>query len=658
MPADKEVVVNISGKVVDEQDQPVKNASVKVGGSSTQTNELGNFSFSNVKIMQRNGFIQIEKEGFFKGLKTMNIDPAQENKLEIKLLKRTLTATFDASAGGTVSTDGDSKIIFEPGSVVKDADKTPYTGKVNIYAKYLNPTAGDFLKTMPGNLVGVTGSEEEVQLISFGMLNVEMETETGEKLQLAQGKPATISSEIPDELLGQAQATIPLWYMDEKDGLWKEEGIASKDGNRFSGKVSHFSFWNYDYYSRQGLPLYKIKARFVNKNNAPVMYKKFSISTHSVMHQENLTDSTGLINFMGSRDSMLITLWLTPCNNNTAIFKVGPFTEDTDLGNLVVDDTSQTNILKGKLAVCDSRVLKNGGLLYLYNGTNYLQKANIDSSGKFMVAEGETCLTDKPSIQFRFYNSEFILLKDTAMAFPKGVKDIGSIQSCRQNKPPVVNAGNDQEVSVGAQVYLSATASDPDGRISSYLWQKVSGPSGDVISQPASMSTNVSFINEGTYVYRITVTDNEDATASDEVSIRVNAASATDSSTIKVTIDTTVYNIAAPVDKTEASRSGTTTSISGTTKNYNFGNSKYASVSFSFSGNASPGTYNTPGGFINAGAEAYIIKEGSTEVSVYGQANQFVEGIFTGKVIRAVDTSKTNPATIPASVVFKAIRKQ
>lgn len=658
VPVDKEVAANISGKVVNEDGLPVHKATVTVGTSATQTNELGNFYFSNVKIMQRNGFIQIEKEGFFKGLKTINVDPAQENKIEIKLLKRTLSGSFDAAAGGTVSTDGDSKIIFDPGSIVKDADKTAYTGKVNVYAKYLDPTDQDFLKTMPGNLVGITGSEEEVKLISFGMLNVELETETGEKLQLTQGKPATISSEIPDELLGQAQATIPLWYMDEKDGLWKEEGIASKEGNRFTGKVSHFSFWNYDYYSGRGLPLYNIKARFVNKNNAPVAYKKFTISTGFSTHQEDVTDSTGVINFMGSRDTMQITLWSNPCNANiTATFKVGPFTQDTDLGNLIVDDTSSTNVLKGRLAVCDSRVLKNGGLLYLMEGTSFLQKADIDSSGKFIVAEGETCLTDKASLHFKFYNSEFILLKDTAMAFPKGVKDIGSIQSCRQNKPPVVNAGNDQEVSVGTQVSLFANASDPDGRVVSYLWSKVSGPAGDNITSPASMSTSVSFTTAGAYIYKITVTDNEGAEASDEISIKVNAATATDSSNVKVTIDTTVYNIAAPVDEIKASRSGTTTSISGKTNNYNFGNPKYAMVSFSFTGNESPGTYNTPNGFINAGDKAYIIKEGSTEVSVYGGINQFVEGIFTGKVINVADSANANATKLPAIINFKAIRK-
>lgn len=657
VPEDKEITATISGKVWDEEGFPINGAVITAGGSTAQTNELGSFSMENVKLLQRNGFIQIEKEGYFKGFKTISVDAGRVNEIEVKLQKRTVTATFSATVGATVVVDDGSQIIFDPGAIINDADKSSYSGNVKVYAKYIDPTAEDFLKIMPGNLVGITANKEEVRLVSFGMLNVELEGESGQKLQLAQGKPATISSVIPEQLLNQATASIPLWYMDEEDGIWKEEGLATKDGNRFTGKVSHFSFWNYDYYSGAGLQLYKIKARFVNKSNAPVAYKRFTISTGSVTHQEDITDSTGSIDFMGSQDSMIIKLWVTPCNDNSFIFKVGPFTNDTDLGNLIVDDTSSTNILKGKLAVCDNRVLQIGGLLFLSEGTQMLQSTSIDRDGNFIIPESEACLTGKSSINFKFYNSNFVLLKDTSMIFPKGITDIGSIQSCIQNKPPVVNAGSDQEVVVGKQVYLSATANDPDGNIASYLWQKVSGPEGDAISHSASLTTTVSFTNEGMYKFRIIVTDNEGATANDDISIKVNAASASDSSAIKISIDTLVFNIVAPTDEIAASRSGDQTKISGKTVNYSFGNPNYAVVSLSFSGNPSEGTYITEG-FINAGAGAYLIKDGSSKVSGYGNVNQFIEGKFSGEIIRAADSSKTNPATIPTSIVFKAIRKQ
>lgn len=658
VPVDKEITATISGKVWDEEGFPINGAVITAGGSTAQTNELGSFSMENVKLMQRNGFVQIEKEGYFKGLKTLSVDAGRVNEIEVKLQKRTVTATFSATAGATVVVDDGSQIIFDPGAIINDADKSSYSGTVKVYAKYIDPTAEDFLKIMPGNLVGITANKEEVRLVSLGMLNVELEGESGQKLQLAQGKPATISSEIPEQLLSQATASIPLWYMDEKDGLWKEEGSATKEGNRFTGKVSHFSFWNYDYYSGAGLPLYKIKARFVNQNNDPVVYKRFTISTGDVTHQEDITDSTGSINFMGSQDSMIIKLWVTPCNDNSFIFKVGPFTNDTDLGNLIVDDTSSINILKGKLAVCDNRVLQNGGLLYLSEGAKMLQSTSIDRDGNFIIPEIEACLTDKSSINFKFYNSNFVLLKDTSMIFPKGITDIGSIQSCRQNKPPIVNAGNDKEVTLPGNAVLTAAASDPDGRIISYQWSKVSGPQGDVLITPNVFSTTVSFQMEGTYIYQIIAKDNEGAEASDEVIVKVNPADTNNTSTMKITLNSKEYNLAAPVDDIKASRSGNNTAVSGITRNYNFGNEKYAATSFTFIGNAAAGSYNISNGYINAGDKSYIIKEGTVETSVYGSPNQFVEGKMSGQVILSADSAKANPTRLPIAVNFKALRQQ
>ena len=39
---------------------------------------------------------------------------------------------------------------------------------------------------------------------------------------------------------------IPLWYFDEDNGYWIEEGSATLQGTKYVGTVSHFSFWNYD----------------------------------------------------------------------------------------------------------------------------------------------------------------------------------------------------------------------------------------------------------------------------------------------------------------------------------------------------------------------------------------------------------------------------
>jgi hypothetical protein len=95
------------------------------------------------------------------------------------------------------------------------------------------------------------------------------------------------------------------------------------------------------------------------------------------------------------------------------------------------------------------------------------------------------------------------------------------------NQSPTVNAGADQTITLPtSSVTVSATASDPDGTISSYSWTKISGGSATITSAAAA-STTITGLVAGAYVFRCTVTDNNGATASDDVNIQVNASGGT-----------------------------------------------------------------------------------------------------------------------------------
>jgi len=95
---------------------------------------------------------------------------------------------------------------------------------------------------------------------------------------------------------------------------------------------------------------------------------------------------------------------------------------------------------------------------------------------------------------------------------------IGSVS----NLPPVVSAGEDKTVILPINsVSLFATVSDPDGSIVSYLWTQISGPTKANLTGINSPTLVASDLNEGTYLFRITVTDNNGATASDEVQVLV-----------------------------------------------------------------------------------------------------------------------------------------
>ncbi|MBU3925792.1 Ig-like domain repeat protein, partial [Patescibacteria group bacterium] len=82
---------------------------------------------------------------------------------------------------------------------------------------------------------------------------------------------------------------------------------------------------------------------------------------------------------------------------------------------------------------------------------------------------------------------------------------------------PLVNAGTDKEVN--AFVSQDATVSDPDpssgGLI--YAWTMVSGPGLITFGTPVTEDTTISADTDGTYVIRLTVTDNAGNATSDEI---------------------------------------------------------------------------------------------------------------------------------------------
>ncbi len=92
------------------------------------------------------------------------------------------------------------------------------------------------------------------------------------------------------------------------------------------------------------------------------------------------------------------------------------------------------------------------------------------------------------------------------------------------NKAPQVNAGPDKTVTLPLdRLQLSATASDPDGSVVAYKWEKVSGPAVGMANAGTSTLT-LSQLQEGSYIFKISVTDDKGAVAYDQLNLRVNPA--------------------------------------------------------------------------------------------------------------------------------------
>jgi parallel beta-helix repeat protein len=92
------------------------------------------------------------------------------------------------------------------------------------------------------------------------------------------------------------------------------------------------------------------------------------------------------------------------------------------------------------------------------------------------------------------------------------------------NIPPTVNAGTDITITLPVNsTTLTATPADADGTIIDITWSKYTGGSGGNITTPKAASTLVTGLQQGTYQYRVVVTDNKGGSAQDIVQVTVLA---------------------------------------------------------------------------------------------------------------------------------------
>ncbi|GAB3530094.1 hypothetical protein GCM10027443_10260 [Pontibacter brevis] len=115
-------------------------------------------------------------------------------------------------------------------------------------------------------------------------------------------------------------------------------------------------------------------------------------------------------------------------------------------------------------------------------------------------------------------------MPDGVMEAPIAGSRLSPVTSTTANQLPVANAGSDKTILLPVNsVTLSGTGTDADGSISSYSWIKVSGPSAS-LSGANSATLTASNLLEGTYVFRLTVTDNAEASAFSEATVTVQSA--------------------------------------------------------------------------------------------------------------------------------------
>ena len=348
---------NFQGLILDTSGNPVNNATVQIGNSSAQTSTSGSFSIIGAEVKERFAHVKVSKTGFISGSRVL-VPTSGDNRINIMLIPNTPTAIITSGANSEVSLPNGTKVKFD-GSF-KDASGNAYSGDVQVSLYHLKPSNSYLGELMPGSLLASNASGEARVLETLGMLHVELTGSAGEKLNIANGHTAEISLDIDASQLGTSPTTIPLWSFDEANGIWKEEGTATRVGNKYIGNVSHFSWWNCDAPFQQC----NLTVTVNNSANLPISNVKVTIRRPSQTYAvPGITNTSGQVTGIIPANESLTIQILDFCGNVIFTTTAGPFSvgSSNTLPTVTLSNSAISTVtINGSLRTCSDSNVTNG----------------------------------------------------------------------------------------------------------------------------------------------------------------------------------------------------------------------------------------------------------------------------------------------------------
>lgn len=385
------VQTQVMGMIRDEQGDGLEGVNIRWGQQVATTDENGYYTFQSAAADEQGTVLQISANGYFDLTKTVVPVPNGRTWLEAMLTPRILSGTVQASAGGTVTFTGGAVTL--PAGGIVGSGNVPYTGTVQVYATWMDPTSATTLARMPGDLTAINAQDQAGSLATYGMIGVELEAPSGAPLQIAQGAEAEIRMTIPSALLANAPATIPLWHFDVVKGKWIEDGFAEKVGNEYVGTVSHFSFWNCDIFFEN----VTLSGRVVDNNGTPLIGVR--VMATLVNGDPNIpasanawTNTDGEFGGKVPANEVIQIEILDQCGEVVYSQEVGPLAADLDLGDITVDLAGNSIAITGSLVDCDDIPVTNGYVRVEVAGFTVILPTATDGTVSAVVS---TCDADE-----------------------------------------------------------------------------------------------------------------------------------------------------------------------------------------------------------------------------------------------------------------------
>ena len=411
------------GTVIDKNNLPIEGVTISIGNETALTDSNGVFIIRDANVNERFGYVKAEKTGYIHGSRSV-VPSNGTNKVTIMLLEATVVGSVNSGSSGTITINDGSSVSFD-GNFIKE-DASAYSGSVDVIMHHLDPADEDMSMQMPGMLYAENEDGAERMLQTLGMLAIELRGSGGEDLNLAAGSTSEIKIPVDASLMSIAPATIPLWYFDEANGYWKEEGEAILQGNMYVGNVSHFSFWNCD------IPVEAISlcATVTSDDNNTFNNLRVTITSTTFGTTYGYTNNDGEVcGYVPNNEILTLNVYNHDDCDDLPLYTqiIGPFSSDSDLTVVISNnpDIIQETIV-GNFLTCDGEPVSDGYVLLNYNDREF---SDLVSDGSFEITFYRCSASSEFTLSGIDYENSQVS-DELSYNFVSPITNIGDVTAC------------------------------------------------------------------------------------------------------------------------------------------------------------------------------------------------------------------------------------
>ncbi len=420
------VNASFAGQVIDENGQAISGAQVRVEGELATTDANGIFRLRSMRVPSDNAKLMVTKIGYFEFSRAFYVEDDALQVVTIQLLQKEQIGTISAVSGGTIQLPGGATLVFSAGAFV-DERSNSYNGIVRVFGRRLDPNSPDFALNMPGDLRGINQTGEQQLLGNFGMIGVELQSQSGQELRIRQGNEVEIRLPIAPSQFASAPSEITLWHYDILQARWLEEGKAQRVGNEYVGRVKHFSFWSYS--TAYNVVLLDGQVFLVDDQHplrgAVIRLTMTSDSSKGYAS----TNSNGIFKGPVPMGETFIMEIQNECGEVIFTQNVGPYNENTTMPDVIVPNNGTHTIdVTGRLLDCAGAPIKNGYAQVFLGNSKWVGFTGTDGTFTISKIRCDTSVGTGTIIGFDLQNQKQSA-PDTISVPPNAVA-IGDLSVC------------------------------------------------------------------------------------------------------------------------------------------------------------------------------------------------------------------------------------